>query len=67
MDCLRPVIIYSIERDASSLLLCGLAYVDQGYTGERAAQAAQAHGVRLEIIKHTEAKRSPISEPISGI
>ncbi len=34
-----------------------LAYVDQGYTGENAAQAAAKHGIRLEVIKHTEAKR----------
>ena len=33
-----------------------LAYVDQGYTGENAAQAAAQHGVRLDVIKHTEAK-----------
>lgn len=29
-----------------------LAYVDQGYTGERAAEAARTHGIRLEVIKH---------------
>jgi hypothetical protein len=35
-----------------------LAYVDQGgYTGERAAQEAEAHGIRLEVVKHEEAKR----------
>ena len=33
-----------------------LAYVDQGYTGERAAEAAQSHGIRLEVVKHEEAK-----------
>ncbi len=26
-----------------------LAYVDQGYTGENAAQAAQEHGIRLSV------------------
>jgi transposase len=40
-----------------------LAYVDQGYTGERAAEAAQAHGIRLEVIKHTEAKRGFVLLP----
>jgi len=40
-----------------------LAYVDQGYTGERAAEAAQAHGIQLEVIKHTEAKRGFILLP----
>ena len=34
-----------------------LAYVDQGYTGESAAQAAEKHGVQLDVVKHTEAKR----------
>ena len=34
-----------------------LAYVDQGYTGENAAQAAEKHGVQPEMVKHTEAKR----------
>ena len=40
-----------------------LAYVDQGYTGKRAAEAAQAHGIQLEVIKHTEAKRGFILLP----
>ena len=34
-----------------------VAWVDQGYTGEAPAKAAEAHGIRLEVIKHTEAKR----------
>jgi transposase len=33
-----------------------LAYVDQGYAGETAAEAAKKRGVRLEVIKHTEVK-----------
>ena len=33
-----------------------LAYVDQGYTGENAAQAAEKHGIQLEVVKHTEAE-----------
>ena len=40
-----------------------LAWVDQGYTGENAAQAAEKHGVRLEIVKHTEAKRGFVLLP----
>lgn len=40
-----------------------LAYVDQGYTGENAKQAAQAHGIQLEVVKHTEAKRGFILLP----
>jgi len=40
-----------------------LAYADQGYTGENAKQAAQAHGIQLEVVKHTEAKRGFILLP----
>lgn len=29
-----------------------LAIVDQCYTGDAAAEAAQAHGIRLQVIKH---------------
>src|ERR671918_1189329 len=34
-----------------------LAYVDQGYTGEQAAEEAEVFGMRLEVVKHDEAKR----------
>lgn len=34
-----------------------LAWVDQGYPGEEPAKAAQAHGIRLEVVQHAEAKR----------
>jgi transposase len=40
-----------------------LAYVDQGYTGENAAQAVEKHGIRLEVVKHTEAKRGFVLLP----
>jgi transposase len=40
-----------------------LAYVDQGYTGESAMQAAEKHGIRLEVVKHTEAKRGFVLLP----
>ena len=33
-----------------------LAYVDQGYTGEEPAAAAEVHGIQLEVVKHSEAK-----------
>jgi transposase len=33
-----------------------IAFVDQGYTGEAAADAAKANGIKLEVVKHTEAK-----------
>ena len=40
-----------------------LAYVDQGYTGERAAGFAAEHGIRLEVVKHKEAKRGFVLLP----
>lgn len=40
-----------------------LAYVDQGYTGERPAEEAKAHGIRLEVVKHQEAKRGFVLLP----
>jgi transposase len=40
-----------------------LAYVDEGYTGERAAEEAQAHDMRLEVVKHSEAKRGFVLLP----
>ena len=40
-----------------------LAWVDQGYTGEAPAKAAEAHGIRLEVVKHTEAKKGFVLLP----
>jgi transposase len=40
-----------------------LAYVDQGYTGERAAKEAEAHSIRLEVVKHEKAKRGFVLLP----
>jgi transposase len=34
-----------------------LTYVDQGYTGQTAADASAQHGIQLEVAKHTVAKR----------
>ncbi|EHL97849.1 transposase, IS4 family [Acetobacteraceae bacterium AT-5844] len=34
-----------------------LPYVDQGYNGARAAEAARTHGIELEVVKQSEAKR----------
>ena len=39
------------------------AFVDQGYTGENAAQQASAHGIVLEVVKHTEAKKGFVLLP----
>ena len=40
-----------------------LAYVDQGYTGEAAAQAAAAHGIAPEVVKLPRAKRGFVLLP----
>jgi transposase len=40
-----------------------LAFVDQGYTGEQPAAAAAQVGVRLEVVKHHEAKRGFVLLP----
>jgi transposase len=40
-----------------------LAYVDQGYTGPATADAAQQHGIRLEVVKHPMAKRGFVLLP----
>ena len=40
-----------------------LAYVDQGYTGEKPAEAARAHGIALEVVKLPEAKRGFVLLP----
>jgi transposase len=40
-----------------------LAYVDQGYTGENAAHAAEKRSVLLEVVKHTEVKRGFVLLP----
>jgi len=40
-----------------------IAYVDQGYTGENAADAAEGHGIRLEVIKLPTAKRGFVLLP----
>ena len=40
-----------------------LAYVDQGYTGETAAEAAAAEGIALHVVKLPEAKRGFVLLP----
>ena len=40
-----------------------IAYVDQGYTGENAADAAGEHGIKLEVVKLPTAKRGFILLP----
>ena len=40
-----------------------IAYVDQGYTGENASDAAAEHGIKLEVVKLPEAKRGFVLLP----
>lgn len=40
-----------------------IAYVNQGYTGENAANAAAEHGIKLEVVKLPEAKRGFVLLP----
>jgi transposase len=40
-----------------------IAFVDQGYTGEQPATDAAEHGLRLEVVKHHEAKRGFVLLP----
>lgn len=40
-----------------------IAFVDQGYTGEDAAQQAAQEGIKLEVVKHTEAKKGFVLLP----
>jgi len=40
-----------------------LAFVDQGYTGEKAAEAAGAQGIKLHVVKLPEAKRGFVLLP----
>jgi transposase len=40
-----------------------IAYVDQGYTGENAAEAAATQGIRLEVVKLPEARKGFVLLP----
>ena len=40
-----------------------LAYVDQGYTGEKPAKSAREHGIELEVVRLPEAKRGFVLLP----
>ena len=40
-----------------------VAFVDEGYTGQEPAQAAQEHGIRLEVVKLPQAKHGFILLP----
>ena len=40
-----------------------LAYVDQGYAGQKTSELAAGHSIRLEVVKHEEAKRGFVLLP----
>jgi transposase len=40
-----------------------VAFVDQGYTGDRPAQDAAAHGIQLDVVKLSEASKGFILLP----
>ena len=40
-----------------------VAFVDQGYTGDAPAGQAQAHGIRLEVVKHPGARKGFVLLP----
>jgi transposase len=40
-----------------------VAFVDQGYTGDQPAEAAAAHGMQLEVVKLSEAKKGFVLLP----
>lgn len=40
-----------------------IAFVDQGYTGPDPARGAEPEGIKLEVVKHTEAKRGFVLLP----
>jgi transposase len=40
-----------------------IAFVDQAYTGEQAAQAAEQHGIKLAVVKLPEAKKGFVLLP----
>ena len=44
-----------------------IAFVDQGYTGEQPATDAQAHGIRLDVVKLPTAKRGCVLLPRRGV
>jgi len=51
---LREALVVTGQTPEARGPCVSLGYVDQGYTGAEPAEAAAAHGIRLEVIKHTE-------------
>ena len=44
-----------------------LAHVDRGYTGDRAAGAAKARGIQLDVVRLPEAKKGFVLLPRHGV
>ncbi|NYF78994.1 transposase [Granulicella arctica] len=53
----------SCQHTEALPLYAQLAYVDRGYTGPNAAEPAQQHGLRLEVVKHPMAKQGFVLRP----
>jgi transposase len=51
------------ERQAATEESVEIAFVDQGYTGDAASDAAADHGIQLEVVKLAEATRGFILLP----
>lgn len=47
----------AVQEEATGESVDLVYVVDQGYTGERPASEAEARGMSLEVVKHSEAKR----------
>lgn len=55
--------IQAATEESVEIAFVDQGYVDQGYTGERAANAAEAHGIQLEVVKLPEAKKGFVLLP----
>lgn len=57
--------VAALARDVQAA--CGrsvqIAFVDQGFTGDDAAREPKEHGIQLEVVKHTTAKRGFVLLP----
>lgn len=61
-DCAQAAELAAQVQEVTSQMV-EAAFVDQGSTGEQASEAATAEGMRLEIIKPSEAKRGFVLLP----
>jgi len=63
LDDRTQVEALSEELQAATGQSVELAYVDQGYTGDNAAEGASKHGIELFVVKLEEAKRGFVLLP----